>query len=215
MPDAAAAAGVIKAGEKEVYFEAEQRLPVTPTGSWGTAGYWAQPPGSSANSGSSGAAVIGSPVGARQQQQQQQQFQQQQQLLRDSGTGEGCVGIWGPEVQEGDPVGIITIEDVIEEVRNVLCCGMLCCAALWRAVLCCSKKNRLCFLGVRAAELHSVLKAPSFLPVAAQFLMSLGLLIPAVLWHAVLCYAVACCVLCSCCSRRSLMRQINTWTTCR
>lgn len=142
LQNAAATAGVIKAGEKEVYFEAEQRLPVTtPTGSWGTAGYWAQQPGSSGNSGT---AVIGSPVGAQAQQQQQ---------LRDSSAGEGCVGIWGPEVQEGDPVGIITIEDVIEEVR--------------RAVACCAETDCLCF-GCVCCITCIVMGALLPLPVAAR-----------------------------------------------
>jgi hypothetical protein len=44
-------------------------------------------------------------------------------IPRDSSTGEGCVGLWGPDVQEGDTVGIITIEDVIEEVS----CAVLYC----------------------------------------------------------------------------------------
>jgi hypothetical protein len=86
--------GVIKTSEKELYIEAEQRVPISPQGSWGinptSQGSWAS------------AAVIGSPVNKRDS----------------SGVEYGCVGVlWGPDVQEGDPVGIITIEDVIEEVR--------------------------------------------------------------------------------------------------
>ena len=86
--------GVIKTSEKELYIEAEQRVPISPQGSWGI---------NPTNQGSWGsAAVIGSPVNKRDS----------------SGVEYGCVGVlWGPDVQEGDPVGIITIEDVIEEVR--------------------------------------------------------------------------------------------------
>jgi hypothetical protein len=56
-----------------------------------------------------------------------QQQQQQQLLNADGAAGSGAVGAWiGDEaaaaaawshLREGDPVGIITIEDVIEEVR--------------------------------------------------------------------------------------------------
>jgi hypothetical protein len=57
------------------------------------------------------------------------QQQQQQLLSADGAAGSGAVGAWVGEeaaaaaawshLREGDPVGIITIEDVIEEVRGL------------------------------------------------------------------------------------------------
>lgn len=94
-----------------LYIEAEQRAPLSPKGSWGAV------PAAGAGWG-----VVGGSPAPR----------------GDSSDGEGLVGpalfaaLWGPHVQEGDPVGIITIEDVIEEARGAV---WMQCRGLWH--LCC------------------------------------------------------------------------------
>lgn len=122
--------GVIKTSEKELYIEAEQRVPISPQGSWGmhpSPGSWGS------------AAVIGSPVSKRDS----------------SGVEHGCVGVlWGADVQEGDPVGIITIEDVIEEVGVLLGLLRLLVLAALQGVFawCCSTSAA----GHGAVDLHTV-----------------------------------------------------------
>jgi hypothetical protein len=117
--------GVIKTGDSMVYIEAEQRAPLSPQGSWGAVPPHSQGWGTVHNAPHHNPhqhphrVVVGSPVRGG--------------GLRDSSSGEGCAGVlWGPDVRVGDPVGIITIEDVIEEVRHWVCAVRV----AWCAVLC-------------------------------------------------------------------------------